>query len=93
MGCAFSETIVHHEFFKDNSDFHNPKYAVYSEKCGLDNIFMSWGHDEYMYLVAKMNNTTLPPAALFIIRLHSLHREDAYMHLLNDEDKKILKDY
>ncbi|GKV11851.1 hypothetical protein SLEP1_g23070 [Rubroshorea leprosula] len=40
------------------------------------------------------NGTTLASAGLFIIRYHSfypLHKEGAYMHLLNDQDKEDLK--
>lgn len=98
VGCRFDESIVHHKYFKENPDYNNPayntKHGIYSEKCGLDNVMMSWGHDDYMYLVAKENNTTLPAAALFIIRYHSfyaLHREGSYMHLMNDEDVENLK--
>ncbi|XP_027906068.1 inositol oxygenase 1-like [Vigna unguiculata] len=98
VGCRFDESIVHHKYFKENPDFNNPSYntkhGIYSEKCGLHNVMMSWGHDDYMYLVAKENNTTLPSAALFIIRYHSfyaLHREGAYKHLMNDEDVENLK--
>ncbi|BAT98452.1 hypothetical protein VIGAN_09210800 [Vigna angularis var. angularis] len=98
VGCRFDESIVHHKYFKENPDYnnssYNTKHGIYSEKCGLDNVMMSWGHDDYMYLVAKENNTTLPSAALFIIRYHSfyaLHREGAYKHLMNDEDVENLK--
>ncbi|KAI5651212.1 hypothetical protein M9H77_37217 [Catharanthus roseus] len=98
VGCAFDESIVHHKFFKENPDYINPiyntKFGVYSQGCGLDNVLMSWGHDEYMYLVAKGNNTTLPPAGLFVVRFHSfyaLHRSGAYKHLMNEEDKENLK--
>ncbi|XP_019151770.1 PREDICTED: probable inositol oxygenase [Ipomoea nil] len=55
---------------------------------------MSWGHDDYMYLVAKENKTTLPNVGLFIIRYHSfypLHKCGAYTHLMNDEDHENLK--
>ncbi|PIN01213.1 Aldehyde reductase [Handroanthus impetiginosus] len=97
LGCAFHESIVHHKYFKDNPDTYNPAYntenGVYQEGCGLDNVVMSWGHDDYMYLVAKENGTTLPSAALFIIRYHSfypLHRAGAYTHLMNEEDKENL---
>ncbi|KAL6006026.1 hypothetical protein ACLOJK_040071 [Asimina triloba] len=66
-------------FFKDNPDIKNPlfqtKLGIYKENCGLDNVLMSWGHDEYMYIVAKENKTTLPPAALFVIRFHSFYRK------------------
>lgn len=98
VGCAFDESVVHHKYFKENPDFTNPtfntKYGVYSEGCGLDNVMMSWGHDDYMYLVAKENKTTLPSAGLFIIRYHSfyaMHKAGAYKHLMNEEDMDNLK--
>ncbi|CAI9114248.1 OLC1v1014924C1 [Oldenlandia corymbosa var. corymbosa] len=54
VGCAFDPSIVHFKYLKENPDFNNPeydtKYGVYSEGCGLDNVMMSWGHDDYMYL-------------------------------------------
>ncbi|KAI4357164.1 hypothetical protein L6164_001131 [Bauhinia variegata] len=77
VGCAFSESIVHHKFFEENPDYNKPtyntKYGVYSEVRGLNNVMMSWGHDDYMYLVAKENKCTLPSAGLFIIRYHSFY--------------------
>uniref|UniRef100_A0A3Q7IQI7 Inositol oxygenase n=1 Tax=Solanum lycopersicum TaxID=4081 RepID=A0A3Q7IQI7_SOLLC len=78
----------------NNNPTYNTKYGVYSEGCGLNNVVMSWGHDDYMYLVAKANKTTLPSAALFIIRYHSfypLHKSGAYSHLMNEEDHENLK--
>lgn len=43
------------QYFKENPDYLNPKlntkFGAYSEGCGLDNVLMSWGHDDYMYLV------------------------------------------
>ncbi|KAK1422501.1 hypothetical protein QVD17_25658 [Tagetes erecta] len=98
VGCAFDESIVHKKYFLQNPDYnnssYNTKYGVYSQNCGLDNVMMSWGHDDYMYLVAKENGTTLPSAGLFIIRYHSfyaLHRSGAYKHLMNEEDVENLK--
>ncbi|ONI21792.1 hypothetical protein PRUPE_2G089300 [Prunus persica] len=98
LGCGFDEYIVHHKYFKENLDYNNPsyntKYGIYSQGCGLENVVMSWGHHEYMYLVAKENGTTLPQAALFIIRYHSfypLHKAGAYEHLMNKEDQENLK--
>ncbi|KAG2718281.1 hypothetical protein I3843_03G206400 [Carya illinoinensis] len=98
LGCAFDEANVHHKYFKENPDYNNPAYntknGIYTEGCGFDNVMISWGHDDYMYLVAKANGTTLPPAALFIIRYHSfypLHTGGAYKHLMNEEDAKNLK--
>ena len=66
------------QYFKENPDYHNPKFntkfGVYSEGCGLDNVLMSWGHDDYMYLVsAGIIQTTeqffehpAPAAAVFL---------------------------
>lgn len=43
------------QHFEENPDYNNPvynsKYGIYSEGCGLNNVLMSWGHDDYMYLV------------------------------------------
>ncbi|KAM6585225.1 hypothetical protein CsatB_012227 [Cannabis sativa] len=98
VGCAFNDSIVHHKYFKENPDYYNPayntKYGVYSKRCGLENVLMSWGHDDYMYLVAKENHSTLPSASLFIIRYHSfyaLHSSGEYRHLMNEEDFENLK--
>ncbi|XP_047316990.1 probable inositol oxygenase [Impatiens glandulifera] len=98
VGCAYEECIVHHKYFKENPDYKNEtystKFGVYSEGCGLNNVLMTWGHDDYMYLVAKENKSTLPPAALFVIRYHSfyaLHTGGTYKYLMNDEDKENLK--
>ncbi|WOL20549.1 inositol oxygenase 1-like [Canna indica] len=98
LGCAFDQSIVHHLYFKENPDYNNPVFrtrlGVYTNNCGLHNVTMSWGHDEYMYLVMKGNDTKLPPAAFFIVRFHSfyaLHRSGAYGYLMNEEDKAMLK--
>ena len=94
VGCQFSNKIVYPEFFAENPDYsderYNTKFGVYSENCGLDNVKMSWGHDEYLYHVMK---DYLPKPALYIIRYHSFytqHREEAYSHF-DEEDAKILK--
>src|SRR5436309_16056396 len=49
---------------------------------------MSWGHDEYLYHVVGGH---LPEEAGYVIRYHSFypaHREGAYTHLMNDQDRK-----
>ncbi|KAM5572574.1 inositol oxygenase 1-like [Rosa sericea] len=99
VGCPFDGSIVHHKYFNDNPDYNNPKYnsskyGIYAHGIGLENVLMSWGHDDYMYLVAKENGSTLPQAGLFIIRYHSfypLHKCEAYTHLMNKEDEENLK--
>lgn len=95
VGCAFSDKIVYSEFFSNNPDIHdiryNTKYGVYEEGIGMDNVLMSWGHDEYMYQIMK---EYLPEPALYMIRYHSFypqHRENAYDFLLNDHDREMFE--
>ncbi|MEO7975495.1 inositol oxygenase family protein [Flavobacterium sp.] len=90
VGCAYSDKIVYSEFFKENPDYtderFNTKFGVYTENCGLDNVKMSWGHDEYLYQIMK---DYLPDPALYMIRYHSFysqHKENAYAHLMNQKD-------
>jgi inositol oxygenase len=44
---------------------------MYKPNCGINNLMMSWGHDEYLYRVLKHNKTTLPEKALMCIRYYS----------------------
>ena len=82
--------------FENNPDFHDPryntKYGMYTPHCGLQNVMLSFGHDEYLYEIAK-RESTLPQAALDMIRYHSFypwHREGAYRHLCAPEDEAAL---
>ncbi|KAF7960575.1 hypothetical protein EAE96_000254 [Botrytis aclada] len=93
VGAEYSKKIELYESLKSNPDFHNPryntKYGIYSPGCGLDNVMMSWGHDEVLYQILK-DQSTLPPEALAMIRYHSLypwHFENEYSHFENDHDQ------
>lgn len=93
VGCRFSPKIVYHEFFSENPDSREPRYqtecGIYERGCGLEQVLMSWGHDEYLYHVVK---DYLPDEALYMIRYHSFypaHREGEYEHLMNDRDRKL----
>ena len=95
VGCKFSGKIVYPEFFKDNPDNdderYNTQYGIYEPNCGLKNVHMSWGHDEYLYHIMK---EYLPEPALYIIRYHSFyaqHREEAYNHLMDNHDHEMFK--
>ncbi|KAF8655358.1 hypothetical protein AX16_003093 [Volvariella volvacea WC 439] len=97
VGCAWSDKIIYPNTFDQNPDTYNPlfssKYGVYHPNCGLENVMISWGHDEYMYEIAK-NQSTLPDEALAMIRYHSFypwHREGTYRHLMNKDDELALK--
>jgi inositol oxygenase len=95
VGCAHSNKIVYPEFFDKNPDSTNPefntKYGIYSPNCGLRNVTMSWGHDEYVYHMAK---DLIPDEGLYMLRYHSFyaqHRENAYDHLMDDHDHKMFE--
>ena len=95
VGCAHSEKIVYPEFFVLNTDSKderfNTKYGVYEPNCGLRNVHMSWGHDEYVYNMVKDH---LPESGLYMLRYHSFyaqHREHAYDHLMDDHDREMFK--
>jgi inositol oxygenase len=95
VGCRFDERIIYHEFFDQNPDAGNPRYktelGVYTKHCGLRNVLMSWGHDEYLYHAFK---DFLPEPALYMIRYHSFyawHREGAYDWLCDDHDREMLR--
>lgn len=94
VGCAYSEKVVYPLFFADNPDMQRAEfqtlYGIYEPHCGLSNVRMSWGHDEYLYQVMK---NYLPEEALYIIRFHSFyaaHKEGAYHHLMNDYDRQMM---
>ena len=80
-----------------NPDVNNPDYntklGVYEKGVGLDNLTVSFGHDEYLFQVLD-GNCNLPGNALRMIRFHSLypiHTAGAYDDLLSDKDRNILK--
>jgi len=98
VGCAHDEKIVHSDLFVANKDRSNPSYntlhGIYEPNCGLHNLKMSWGHDEYLYHWCLRNNTTLPKVALGVLRFHSFyawHTYGAYRHLMSEEDEELLK--
>lgn len=95
VGCGFSDRIVFAEFFADNPDRLVPEYqtpcGIYQEHGGLDQVHLSWGHDEYLYHVVR---DYLPESALYMIRYHSFypaHTERAYDHLMNDHDQEMFE--
>lgn len=94
VGCQFSPKIVYSEFFDENRDSrddrYNTKYGLYEPGCGLRNVLLSWGHDEYLYHIMK---DFLPEPALYMIRFHSFyawHREGEYDWLCDDHDREML---
>ncbi|XP_047470205.1 inositol oxygenase-like [Penaeus chinensis] len=98
VGCEVGKSVVYRDTtFHDNPDTKNPKfntkYGIYEPNCGLDKVYMSWGHDEYLYHVLKHNKSTLPEEGLYMIRYHSFypwHTGGDYMHLCDNRDMEML---
>ena len=93
VGCAYSDQIVFPEFFAANPDSRVPEYqtqyGIYEPHCGLDNVHLSWGHDEYIYRVTR---DYLPEPAQYMLRYHSFypaHKHGAYRHLMNENDERM----
>jgi inositol oxygenase len=64
--------------------------GIYAANCGLSNVHLSWGHDEYLYHLLK---DYLPEPAQYMIRYHSFyawHREGEYGYLQDDTDRAML---
>ncbi|SPQ25017.1 69110d06-95a9-47ba-8abe-37940eb0f18e [Thermothielavioides terrestris] len=96
VGCRFDERCIFPEMFQANPDstheVYSTQYGMYTPRCGMDKLLMSWGHDEYLYLVLK-DQSTLPREALAIIRFHSFypwHQRGAYMEFMADGDEVLL---
>lgn len=53
VGCAFPlDKIVYPDTFDACPDLHHPvystQYGMYEKGCGLENLLITWGHDEYL---------------------------------------------
>ncbi|KAB8346041.1 hypothetical protein FH972_023093 [Carpinus fangiana] len=97
VGCAFDESIIYPGTFDSNPDSKDPiystKHGIYTPGCGLDNVMLSWGHDEYLYHICK-EQSTLPEEALAMIRYHSFypwHSNGGYHWMMNEKDQKALE--
>lgn len=97
VGCAFPSAIIYPDTFHANPDTEDrtlsTECGIYERGCGLDNVLLSWGHDEYIYEVMR-RQSTIPKEGLSMLRYHSFypwHREGAYRHLMNAEDEQQLK--
>ncbi|CAD6196742.1 unnamed protein product [Caenorhabditis auriculariae] len=69
-----------------------PKNGIYEKNCGIDNLLMTWSHDEYMYQVLKNHGSTLPEEALYAIRFHSFypyHSHGGYKQFESLENEKM----
>ena len=58
VGCKFSDKIIYPETFEANPDSYDSIYSsecgIYKPHCGLDNVMLSWGHDEVSLIPSKL---------------------------------------
>lgn len=99
VGCAPAKQIVCSQFFSENPDVKHPIYGsklgIYEEGCGLENVVITFGHDEYLFRVltdaVKDGGSSFPPEALHPIRYHSayvVHTAGQYDYLLSERDRQ-----
>jgi len=101
VGMPPRRTIVYGvKSFEKCPDIQNPQYmsspvGMYAEHCGMDNILMSWGHDEYLYQALKNHSEcTLPKEGMWCIRYHSFypwHDQGDYTDICNNDDINTLE--
>ena len=58
VGCKYSDKNIYPETFKSNPDYNDAVYStecgIYKPHCGLDNVMLSWGHDEVRLFLKKI---------------------------------------
>ena len=97
VGCKFPESIVYYDTLKSNPDF--AKYdenGIYEKNCGLDNLHITFGHDEYLYQVLLQNKGKhkISERNMNVIRYHSFypwHTSGEYKQFMNEKDTDILE--
>lgn len=105
VGCRPQPSIVYGEkSFNGNLDMEDERYntrlGMYQEGVGIENITMSWGHDEYLYHVLKNHmkkvegqaGGVIEDGGLWAIRFHSFypwHTGGDYSYLEGEGDEKV----
>lgn len=98
-GCEYPESLVFFEYAKTTPEYakyKNDKIGIYKKNCGLQNLNITLGHDEYLYTVLKKNKLKhkLDDEHMDIIRYHSFypwHTHGEYKYFMNENDKITLK--
>ncbi|KAH9811767.1 inositol oxygenase [Melampsora americana] len=83
VGAKFSDKIIYPDTFSKNPDWNDPvyssEYGVYEPNCGMENVLLSWGHDEYLYNVLK-DKCLLPKEEM-----------EHYRQFMKEGDQKLLE--
>jgi inositol oxygenase len=74
---------------------YNTELGVYEAGCGLDNLHLAWGHDEYLYQVLSNHaDNKIPEAGMAMIRYHSFypwHSGGSYRQFMTAKDEQYLE--
>jgi len=100
VGCEFPKSIVYYDTMALNPDTTHEVYStpngIYEPGCGIENLILSFGHDEYLYRVLHNNkNHKLSKRYQNMIRFHSFypwHTGKDYLHLMRPEDGALMQD-
>ncbi|MCW3125421.1 MAG: hypothetical protein JWO03_1079, partial [Bacteroidetes bacterium] len=95
VGCRMPDTCVYPQFNDLNPDMSDSRYntelGIYQAGCGLDNLELAWGHDEYLYQVLKNHaGNKIPEQGMVDVRYHSFypwHTGNSYAALECEKDK------
>ena len=95
LDSELPKSIVYYDTFpKEIKDFKGN--GNYKEKCGIEKLNISFGHDEYLYMVlnSPLNKHKLSNKYLNMIRFHSFypwHSCNNYRQFMNPKDYKLLE--
>lgn len=104
VGAPFANANVffdkgYYKLSKDYPQYQNADdkiFGSYVKNCGFDNVDMTWGHDEYIYEVARQG-TNICEEGLYLLRYHSFYPWHtpqngvmAYTELASDYDWHML---
>lgn len=101
VGCAMADQHVYSSFYIENKDSldprYNTKFGIYSPHCGLDNVLMSFGHDDMssslvdgLCIAIRHSShaesaaacTQVPMHTFWIIKRNLLHLQSATCHVI-----------
>ena len=94
LDSELPKSIVYYNTFSE--EMKNIKgNGKYMDKCGIENLNIAFGHDEYLYMVLKNNlGHKLSEKYLDMIRFHSFypwHSENEYQQFMKDKDYELLE--
>ena len=97
VGCEHPKSIIYYDTLRENSEFNKyDSLGIYKRGCGLDNLYITFGHDMYLYEVLRQNtNHKISKKGMNIIRYHSFypwHQDGEYTQFMNIEDEQTLED-